>query len=349
MPRIRTLKPEFWTDRKLARLLTRDERMLYMGLWNQCDEHSRALGDPSVIKGQIFPYETDLTVPAVAEMLDKLVREGVVFRYVVGGDPYLYLPNLSRHQALQPYRVKSRIPAPPDSLYVVQTLRVASSVQKDRKVFDTSDSPSTSDSEGLLLRQGKSVRCTDFPGRDSSPFIHLKIKDLKDLKDLVHPDEPHERADPSPALFDLPAALSAPDPPGVDESPPTPSRSPSVATRGRKRASASEPSDEFLAFWAVYPRREARAAAVRAFRHVMDSGRVPLAELIAAAQRYADRPDREPRYTALASTWLNGDRWLDEPEAPRPKLSRREQALAEAEQYKTLGDMGITQLPKRGD
>lgn len=113
MARIRSLKPEFWLDRKLARRLSRDERMLYIGLWNQADEHARALGDPNVVKGQVFPYDADLTVDVIDRMLDRLDAAGVVQRYEVDEDPFLYLPKLGDHQRLEPAKSRSRLPEPP--------------------------------------------------------------------------------------------------------------------------------------------------------------------------------------------------------------------------------------------
>lgn len=112
MARIRNLKPDFWLDRKLARKLSRDERMLYMGMWNQSDEWGRLHGDPNVLKGAVFPYDDDLSVEVIGRMLDRLVTVGVVQRYVVDDDPYLFLPNLDRHQRLEPGKTPSKLPAP---------------------------------------------------------------------------------------------------------------------------------------------------------------------------------------------------------------------------------------------
>jgi hypothetical protein len=67
----------------------------------------------------------------------------------------------------------------------------------------------------------------------------------------------------------------------------------------------------FEGFWAVYPRKVGRGAALKAYRHALK--RASHAEILAGAQRYAaSKPD--PQYTAHASTWLNADRWLDEPD-----------------------------------
>ena len=114
MARIRSLKPEFWLDRKLARTLSRDERMLYLGLWNQADEHARAQGDPRLVKGQVFPFDDDITDDVIEAMIEALAAAGVVQQYEVDGDPYLFLPKLAKHQRLEPNKVASKHPAPPE-------------------------------------------------------------------------------------------------------------------------------------------------------------------------------------------------------------------------------------------
>jgi hypothetical protein len=114
MARIRSIKPEFWADRKLARCASRDARLLYIALWNIADEHARLNGDPVWIKGQVFPYEDDIDAAVVAKLLDELASPelGAVVGYEAGGDPYLFLPKLARHQRLEPAKVDSRLPAP---------------------------------------------------------------------------------------------------------------------------------------------------------------------------------------------------------------------------------------------
>jgi hypothetical protein len=112
MARIRSVKPEFWLDRKLARGVSRDARLLYIGLWNHADEHGRLHGDPAVIKGQVFPYDS----VDIDALLAELVKLGRVVSYEVDGDPYLFLPKLAAHQRLEAQKVPSRLPAPPDPL-----------------------------------------------------------------------------------------------------------------------------------------------------------------------------------------------------------------------------------------
>lgn len=110
MARIRSLKPEFWTDEELATSVSRDGRMLYAGLWNLADEHGRLRGDPRYVKGQIFAYDDDLTPEVIDKLLDDLAALKKVVRYRVAGARYLFLPNLGKHQRLESDKVPSRLP-----------------------------------------------------------------------------------------------------------------------------------------------------------------------------------------------------------------------------------------------
>ncbi|MEV8636559.1 hypothetical protein AB0395_33420 [Streptosporangium sp. NPDC051023] len=116
MPRIRSVKPEFWSDRKLARQHSRDARLLYIALWNQADEHGRVLGDPRWIKGNCLPYDDDIDEQAVERLLGELIASGRVQPYIVEDDPYLFLPKLAKHQRLEAVKVPSRLPAPPPEM-----------------------------------------------------------------------------------------------------------------------------------------------------------------------------------------------------------------------------------------
>lgn len=118
MARIRSIKPEFWDDRKLAKRTSRDARLLYIALWNLADEWARLNGDPQWIKGQVFSYDDDLDSAAIGKLLEELENPalGAVIAYEVDGDPYLFLPKLAKHQRLEPEKVnngRSRLPAPP--------------------------------------------------------------------------------------------------------------------------------------------------------------------------------------------------------------------------------------------
>lgn len=72
---------------------------------------------------------------------------------------------------------------------------------------------------------------------------------------------------------------------------------------------------EFAEFWRVYPRRDDRGHAVKAYRTARK--KADQETLVEAAKRYAaKRRGQDPQFTALAATWLTGERWTDEPAPP---------------------------------
>lgn len=83
----------------------------------------------------------------------------------------------------------------------------------------------------------------------------------------------------------------------------------------------------FTAFWSVYPRKTAKGHARRAW--VKATRTTDPREIIAGAVRYRDDPNRTDSYTAHPATWLNGERWTDDPLPGRE--SRGDRKLSEAE------------------
>jgi hypothetical protein len=77
------------------------------------------------------------------------------------------------------------------------------------------------------------------------------------------------------------------------------------------RTSAPSASDPlFDEFWANYPRKTDKANARKAWAKAVKKTE-PAKIVTAAAALAASKP--EPRFTAHASTWLNGERWEDQP------------------------------------
>ena len=85
----------------------------------------------------------------------------------------------------------------------------------------------------------------------------------------------------------------------------------SLAPDRERKGIDREPSAVALfdEFWSAYPRKTDKANARKAWTKAVK--KKPPSEIIAAAASYAaTRP--EPKFTAHASTWLNGERWDDE-------------------------------------
>lgn len=94
MPRIRTIKPEFWTDPVMVQLPPL-ARLFYIGTWNFaiCDQ-GHLEDDPLRLKLQILPAES----VDVGDLMDALVQAGRLERIEVDGGRYLHICNLAEHQ-----------------------------------------------------------------------------------------------------------------------------------------------------------------------------------------------------------------------------------------------------------
>lgn len=97
------------------------------------------------------------------------------------------------------------------------------------------------------------------------------------------------------------------------------------------KAKAIRPDDldpGFVRFWAAYPRKEKKAAALKAWKQIQPSDE--LQEVMLGAIRSHRRTDQwqadEGRYIPHPASWLNGRRWEDEIDA-RPSHSHREVVL----------------------
>ena len=55
MARIRTVKPEFWTDSKTGTLSDR-AKILFLGILNFCDDYGVIENDAGALKARILPY-----------------------------------------------------------------------------------------------------------------------------------------------------------------------------------------------------------------------------------------------------------------------------------------------------
>jgi len=114
MPRIRTIKPQFWLDEDLAKL-PRDARLLYIGLWNLCDDYGVFEYRPARIRAQLFPYEADIPDDDIKKWLELIEGIGNIVRFTNEGNEFGYLPSFLKHQLIQKPS-KWRFATPPDDI-----------------------------------------------------------------------------------------------------------------------------------------------------------------------------------------------------------------------------------------
>jgi hypothetical protein len=116
-----------------------------------------------------------------------------------------------------------------------------------------------------------------------------------------------------------------------------------TTTTSRKSKTPDDDADdektdqEFERFWADYPHKINKAAARKAFTAAI--AKTTLGAMLAALER--QKPGwRDPRYTPHPTSWLNGERWSDQPvvgkSSGEPMTEERMAALEERYRQKRI-------------
>jgi hypothetical protein len=105
MARIRTIKPEFWTDAKTG-TLSEFAKCLFLGLLNLSDDYGVIEWEPLEWRAKLFPYHSDTTHGAVTSCLtDELLPRGLLVMFSHTTDEgetkrYLSIRNFNKHQVV---------------------------------------------------------------------------------------------------------------------------------------------------------------------------------------------------------------------------------------------------------
>lgn len=112
MARIRTLKPTFWSDEKIA-MLPRAIRLTFLGIISaMADDQGRARANPRLVCAAVYPLDEDMTPAEMSVHLDMLDETGLIGLYEVAGERYLHIINWEKHQKIN-RPTDSQLPAPP--------------------------------------------------------------------------------------------------------------------------------------------------------------------------------------------------------------------------------------------
>lgn len=108
MSRIRSIKPDFFTDETLGGLSPL-HRILFAGLWTESDRDGRLEDRPRTLKVKLLPWDKC----DVDRMLSDLDAIGRIQRYESDGKRCIAIANFSRHQRPHPKETSFGLPPPP--------------------------------------------------------------------------------------------------------------------------------------------------------------------------------------------------------------------------------------------
>jgi len=278
MARIRTIKPEFWTDSKTG-TMSEFAKCLFLGLLNHADDYGILEWAPTEYRAKIFPYHSDTTHGAVhGALADELLPRGLVILFSHSDDDgetkrFLFIRNFEKHQIVN---------------------RPSKPILAGWKKGDT---PKT-----YASRLGVEVQELST---DQSGITHRTLTEHSspERKGKERKGKEEERlssdADAPAGDLDLVGGGYA------------------ANGRSRKPEKRDELEDEFAAWWLAYPKREAKGQARKAYAAARKkvSAEALLAAAQRAATLYAST---EQKFIPFPATWLNGERWLDETAARDP-------------------------------
>lgn len=95
MARIRTVKPEFWTNEKLSEC-SLSARLLFIGSWNFADDNGNLPRSAKRLKMQVLPADSIDCEPLICE----LIAHGLLTEYSVNGEKYLNIKGFKKHQLI---------------------------------------------------------------------------------------------------------------------------------------------------------------------------------------------------------------------------------------------------------
>jgi hypothetical protein len=164
----------------------------------------------------------------------------------------------------------------------------------------------------LYVRRWKNVQRVDKPNRGRYPRPDGTLEYDEDVDESIGagqavavpikaPAVPDTVASPREGVANVPEGSA----PGTEEQ-----RNRGTDTSGD--GDVAEIVTTFEAFYAAYPRREARRKAEQAWRAALK--RADADTIMAGLERF--RFSEERRFIPLPASWLNGDRWADQAAVP---------------------------------
>lgn len=109
MARIRTIKPEFWTSDQVVEC-SFAARLLFIGMWNFCDDYGVHPASLRKLKMEIFPGDDEMVTDRIGELINELQATGLIKEMEADGSRWWFVPGWE-HQKINRVQ-KSSHPRP---------------------------------------------------------------------------------------------------------------------------------------------------------------------------------------------------------------------------------------------
>jgi hypothetical protein len=332
MARIRSIKPEFWSDEKVGALQFRT-RLLFIALWNYADDYGRGRAVAKLLNGFAFPCDDDVSNQDVEASLQELHESGRIKLYSVGAARYYQIVHWEEHQSID-RRSKPVIPNP-DGIE-------QSSSNAQRALSEGSTSVQRACGEPSTRARFRNRE--QGTGKDSlSPKGSLKPPARDPDATAVSPSA----SVVPPSAGELPA-LTGNDQVSDNGSAPATDHPPAQALEGQQL-------EWFELFWAKWPagRRRDKPAAMAEWARLAPDRETCRWMASALKAEIVSEQWQTPTKIPFPTTWLRKRRWEDHPKPEDkpakkrlPQVDTRFVAHSEDELRAYCETLGLT-WPKR--
>lgn len=300
MPRIRTIKPEFFTSLTIADL-SYEARLTFIGLWTHVDDQGRCVDDARLVKAAVWPLD-ERTSKDVDVDLWELADAELVQRYTVGRKKFLAVRSWEEHQKIN--RPSSEKLPPPEE---------GEPTPKARELM-----------EGSLkahggLTEGSHEAHSD-PGK-ASQSPHLAPEMPESVDGVEDPGKTHPEAVVLPFVASentttegthgglTEHSLSTHDRKGKEQG--TGKGKETTSPRSARKHEDDDLEADFTEWYGGYPNKQDRGAARKAYAKARKKATAQ--QLLDGLERYKTLDPHHARgFTKYPATWLNKECWLNE-------------------------------------
>lgn len=300
MPRIRTIKPDFFTSLTIADL-TYEARLTFIGLWTHVDDEGRCVDDSRLVKAALWPLD-DRTAKDVDVDLWDLSDAGLIHRYTVDAKKFIAVSGWKEHQRINRPST-SKFPAPEKGERTPKGLS-ESSVRTHGMFSEDSREPHAGAHEGsssphVAPEMSESAK---EAGQDDAPYPGAVVLPMFTSENTTSEGTHEDLTEDS---------LKAHDRKGKEQG----TGKGKETTSPRSARSREEDLEADFADWySSYPAKKEPGAARKAYAKARKKATAQ--QLLDGLERYkALDPHHARGFTKNPATWLNKECWLDEYDA----------------------------------
>lgn len=119
MPRNRMIKAEYWTSEQVLSCSI-PSRLLFIGLWNFCDDNGVHQASYVRLKAEVFPIDS-FTLDEIKKWIGELIANGLLREYAVNEKTYWIVTGWKQHQKID--KPTYRHPLPESDLKMLPNIR----------------------------------------------------------------------------------------------------------------------------------------------------------------------------------------------------------------------------------